>query len=659
MVKAKNPTTGRKWLAGNGGRRVEGFVQNLKNLMAVSFVYRCRTLISSLVVLALPAIVSGQGNYVAEGGEYKAAGTLAGDQIEAQLSIKTTGGYLVWRDNITDGDGYGISARKLDGSLTGVMSTFRVNEAGDLDQERPQVSILKSGGAVFVWQGGPQGFQHIYGRVLAADGTWLTGDIAVSAATNVNQMDVATATLTNGNVVAVWSSYNQAAAGSMQDIYAQILTPTGGKFGPETRLNQTTIYNQKSAAIAPLSDGRFVVVWISEQQRYENSVDVYGRIFNALGTPATEEFLINSGTNVCANPTVAASNDGGFAAAWTEMDLDSISNRWDVFARPFSATAIGGVTRRINTYTIGDQVGPKLSSLGSDYFVVWTSVGQDGYREGIYAQGLRGDGTPVGEELRVNTTTISQQISPAVAADGVSRFMAVWSGFVGGGNSLDLFAQRYVNTNQPLNAPGAPIVNVLDTARLALTWPAVSGFTISNYEVYADGAATATSVTTNTFWTMSGLTAGSTHSFRLAYVLGDGRRSPLSPSATATTYLYPFTHGGIPYDWMFQMWGSETGSWPAATVDSDGDGISNLQEFLQGTDPKNASSALRYRLRSTGQGVFLDWNTQPGLMYQVQFSASAGGLWIDFGGPRFAAGTNDSLYVGGSNSGFYRIGRVR
>jgi hypothetical protein len=237
--------------------------------------------------------------------------------------------------------------------------------------------------------------------------------------------------------------------------------------------------------------------------------------------------------------------------------------------------------------------------------------------------------------------------------------MAVWSGYVIGGTGLDLFAQRFVNTNQPLNAPGAPIVSVLDSSRLALTWPAVSGFTISNYEVYADGAATATAVTTNTYWTMTGLSAGSSHGFRLAYVLADGRRSPLSLTATGTTFLYPFTHGGIPYDWMFQMWGSETGNWPSALDDTDGDGISNLQEFLQGTNPKDASSALRYQLRPTAQGVFLDWNTQPGLMYQVQVSSLVGGSWVDLGGPRFAAGTNDSMYVGGSNSGFYRIGRVR
>jgi hypothetical protein len=80
---------------------------------------------------------------------------------------------------------------------------------------------------------------------------------------------------------------------------------------------------------------------------------------------------------------------------------------------------------------------------------------------------------------------------------------------------------------------------------------------------------------------------------------------------------------------------------------------------LQGTDPKNAASVLRYKLRPTAQGVFLDWNTQPGLLYQVQSKASPAAAWTNLGGPRFAGGTNDSLYVGGNSAGFFRIGRVR
>ncbi|MEI2723838.1 MAG: hypothetical protein V9H26_09950 [Verrucomicrobiota bacterium] len=38
---------------------------------------------------------------------------------------------------------------------------------------------------------------------------------------------------------------------------------------------------------------------------------------------------------------------------------------------------------------------------------------------------------------------------------------------------------------------------------------------------------------------------------------------------------------------------------------------------------------------------------------------TAGGGWTNVGGPRFAAGTGDSIYVGGGSAGFYRIVRLR
>jgi hypothetical protein len=618
-------------------------------------------LLGVVCVLAtvLPWRAAAQGNYAVEGQEYNVSGVLPGEQMFPHASIRTSGGYIVWQDNITDGSGLGISARKLDSSLSSAFSTFRVNENGNADQERPSVSMLNDGGAVFVWEGGKQSFQHIYARFLSAAGTWVTGDVMANTPTNVFQLESAVTTLINGNVVVAWSSFNQVSSNALRDVYFQIMTPAGAKVGIETRANEATAFNQRSAAVAPLSDGRYVVVWVSEQQRFENSVDVYGRIYSATGIPAGSEFLINSGTNVCANPSVARSSDGGFAVAWMQKDVQTRTNSWDIFVRPFSGNALGGVTRRVNTWIDGDQLVPRISAMGTDYLVVWTSMGQDGSRNGVYGQFLRGDGTLYGAEFPVNTTTVSQQIQPAVVSDGVERFLTVWSSFAGGVGSFDLYGQRYVNTNAPLPAPGAPIVTVLSSNSLAVSWPTVQGFSIANYEVFADGAVTATAAVTNTYWTATGLAPASTHSYRLAYVVGDGRRSPLSGSTANTTYSGSATWGGIPQEWMSGYFGGDFFLWPSPYLDSDGDGASNKDEFLAGTDPTNATSVLRQRLHPTAQGLFLEWNTQLGLVYQVWRGTGAGGPWAKVGGPRFAAGAVDSMYVGGGNAGFYRIERLR
>jgi hypothetical protein len=169
-------------------------------------------LVCGCLAIATPAIVLGQTNtYLTNGVEYAIAGSLPGDQTHPHLSINGFGGLLVWEDNLTDGSGLGISARWLDGTLSGRYSPFRVNSAGADDQERPQVALLQGGGAVFAWQGGKRSYQHIYGRFLSASNTWVTpgSDVLVNASTNSFQVNPAVAVLGNSNVVMVWSSYNQ------------------------------------------------------------------------------------------------------------------------------------------------------------------------------------------------------------------------------------------------------------------------------------------------------------------------------------------------------------------------------------------------------------------------------------------------------------------
>src|SRR5580765_382256 len=92
--------------------------------------------------------VLADNTYAPQGGEYPIAGSLAGDQVYPQVALGSSGGYLVWQDNVTDGDGFGISARRLNSNLSGSFGVFRVNEQAAGDQENVRVALLKDGGAV-------------------------------------------------------------------------------------------------------------------------------------------------------------------------------------------------------------------------------------------------------------------------------------------------------------------------------------------------------------------------------------------------------------------------------------------------------------------------------------------------------------------------------
>lgn len=639
--------------------------------------------------LMLPAALFAQTNYYgANGTEYAVAGALPGDQVWPDVALGSQGGFIVWQDNATDGNGLGISAQRVDTTLAGTLSTFRVNASASNNQQNARVALLKNGGAVFAWQGGKDGFQHIYARFLNTNNTFLMAtDVLVSlpaTATN-SQLNPAVTVLNNSNVVVVWSSLNQVRSNSMQDVYGQIFTPAGKKVGTNFLVNQFTAYSQRTPTVAALKNGGFAVAWVSDQQRVlapivsgnsdlpssvagaitTPSVDVYARLFNSNGVATTTEFLVNSNLFPCANPAMAAGDDGGFLLAWTAHNTIVTSNSLDIYARSYSGAGVGGSIVTVNANLYGDQYAPRVSAIGTDFMVVWMSAGQDGSREGVFGRFMHAGGMFTSDEFRVNTATLGGQLQPTVASDGASQFVAVWSsfsGYIGGSSGMDLYAQRYINVASllaPMAAPyvSAPftLVNGTYQPQLQVAWPRVLGISVANYEVYVDGNASPAGVTASNVWTMTaanGLTAGSTHTFAVDYVTSGGARSPLSPLASGTTWS-GCDWGGIPCEWMTNYFGSNRANWPSASVDSDGDGAGNLQEFRAGTAPNNAGSVLHQQLVQTQQGLYLTWNTQPGLIYQVQVTTNLT-TWSNFGSPRFASGTTDSIFVGGS-PGYYRI----
>ena len=235
----------------------------------------------------------------------------------------------------------------------------------------------------------------------------------------------------------------------MHDIFFQRLDSAGRKVGPEVLVNQYTAYNQRTPAVAVLADGRFVVAWVCEAPstadwRKNFQIDLYGRIFSPAGEPVGDEFPIavegDSDTDLIqANPALSALPGGGFAAFWSQQE-STTSRRWDVYGGTFGADGMPtGSAFRLNEYTQGDQFGPKVAASGDRQLVVWTSVGQDGSREGVFGRFLAA-GALDGSEFRVNTTTISRQIHPAVASDGQGRFFSVWSSFAGE-TGFDLFGR--------------------------------------------------------------------------------------------------------------------------------------------------------------------------------------------------------------------------
>jgi hypothetical protein len=405
---------------------------------------------------------SESGNFLsALGGEFSVLGGQSGDQVHPALALTPNGGVVTWEDNGIDKSGSGIGMRRLDGgSLSLVAQTARVNALVVQNQSNPRVAALaKDGLMLFVWESTATGNCDVYARILKTNNLGLKNDVRVNTYFKDSQSAPAVAALADGSAIIVWQSAWQ--DGCPNGIFARKISPTG-VLSPvrEFRVNQYndsgysrgTRGGRRSPAIALLADGKFVITWVSEQQNlnFYNSVDIYGRVFAPDLTPVTDEFLISSGTiNPCANPAVTGLADGGFMTAWSELDLTVRTNSWDIMGRAFGADGSArGAAYKINTFLLGDQFVPRLATCPVGVMAVWTSLGQDGNREGVFGRFVLGGTQPSGDELLVNTTRVSQQMQPAVAWNGTDRFLVVWTSFVAR-TGFDLYGQFYTLNSTP------------------------------------------------------------------------------------------------------------------------------------------------------------------------------------------------------------------
>lgn len=602
-------------------------------------------------------LLYGQSGFSPQEGEYSLTRGLPGDQTHPAIAVSADGGFVVWQDASVDGNGLGIGARALNNSLSPVISrTFRVNETAEGNQENPQVRILPDGGAIFVWQGGAEGDQDIFGRIIGADGVFVGPEFLINSTTADNQTEPRLTVLHDGNLVVVWTS--EAQDGSMKGVYGQRLAGAGVKIGEEFPVNTSTQYNQRSATVAGLAGGDFVVAWVGEQQRYLNSVDLFARRYQADGTPLTGEVLVNNNTNLCANPAIAGADNGDFVIAWSSLAPESRRDNWDVLLSAYNSEGVPyGNPVRVNEFTPGPQFAPAVAIEGSTVLVTWTSDYQDLHREGIYGRFVSAQGVAQGPEFRVNTLELNRQVYPAVAADGAGRFLAAWASYVGGNASFEILAQRYAG-GVVIPRPAPPLVSALGSYSLMAGWPELAGYGGDlNYQVFVDGATTPT-VTADSFLVLENLVPGSSHNVRLAYVVS-GQVSALSDAASGTTWGRDNNYDGLPDDYQIQTWGTNTKDWPSPLADVDGDGARTVDEFLAGTDPKDGASVLRVNIQPTDQGLLVSWRGLVGSVYQLQTSGDLG-QWDNLEGPRFAAQTKVSLVVPSSGAAtYYRVVRIR
>lgn len=91
-------------------------------------------------------------------------------------------------------------------------------------------------------------------------------------------------------------------------------------------------------------------------------------------------------------------------------------------------------------------------------------------------------------------------------------------------------------------------------------------------------------------------------------------------------------------------------------ADADGDGLTGLDEAVFGTDPLNGDSVVRPTVRYAGIKFFLEWNTIPGALYQIEVGTDLV-EWDAFESPNPGTGARQSVAI--EAQGPKRFFRVR
>jgi hypothetical protein len=135
----------------------------------------------------------------------------------------------------------------------------------------------------------------------------------------------------------------------------------------------------------------------------------------------------------------------------------------------------------------------------------------------------------------------------------------------------------------------------------------------------------------------------------------------LAPGGAVTfSGNYTFTDGNdneMPDTWELEQFGVLDPNRHAKT-DTDGDGMSDREEFVAGTDPRNPVPAFRlHAQRLAGGGVLLSWPTFPGLSYRVLASSNTQ-AWSPYGPLSVATGTNLTFALPVPTNGAPQLFRV-
>lgn len=259
-----------------------------------------------------------------------------------------------------------------------------------------------------------------------------------------------------------------------------ISLPTSLDTLEELQANTFVTNTQDLPAMSMDETGNFAVVWSSLGQDGDQR-GIYCQRYDFYGVRQGTEIAVNTYTTDNQNRAdIAMAAAGQFTVVWESDGQDGDRN--GVYAQRFSKNGIKlGSEFRVNTYTTNNQNRPAIAMNDAGQFVViWRSNQQDdptGF--GVFGQLYSPTGVAIGSEFQVNTYVTFSQENPDVAMSSEGDFVVVWQSLAQDGDNYGIYGQRYDKNGTPQGTEFR--INTYTTARQVR--PAVAMDEVGNFVV--------------------------------------------------------------------------------------------------------------------------------------------------------------------------------
>ena len=343
---------------------------------------------------------------------------------------------------------------------------FALTQIDGGTQSAPALVALPGGGFFAVWTSTGSGDDGIRARIIRADGSAAGNEFAI-AQDIVALGQPSVTVLSDGRMVVCWTS----AADGTNDLRARIYSVDGASLSAEFTVGSAAEGQVGLNAVTALSNGGFVAVWAGGDP---GTSTIRARLYSAEGVEGAEFKVASTPSVFEAQPTVVATQEGGFVVAWYHD-----SSERDIRLRVFDgAGQAPGTDILVNGWLSGVQSNPAMSVLADgSIIVVWQSL--ESGTNCVRARRLDSAGTPLGDDFSVSASPDNQS-NPSVVALPGGGYAIAWEEVVGGDYS-DVFLRLFdadglsaaVATRVHQDATGQqlqPALCVLTDGRLSVAW---------------------------------------------------------------------------------------------------------------------------------------------------------------------------------------------